>query len=92
MRPGRLDRILYIGPPDQTGMEEILKIRMRNMNVEAGVDVVEIASLVSKSSIFFSRIANKRNYRQTSGCSGAEIVAVCQEAALLTMQQDMNAP
>jgi AAA family ATPase len=53
MRPGRLDRILYIGPPDQTGMEEILKIRMRNMNVEAGVDVVEIASLVSKSSIFF---------------------------------------
>jgi len=52
MRPGRLDRILYIGPPDQTGREEILKIRMRNMNVEAGVDVVEIASLVSKSSIF----------------------------------------
>jgi len=53
MRPGRLDRILYIGPPDQMGREEILKIRMRNMNVEAGVDVVEIASLVSKSSIFF---------------------------------------
>ena len=52
MRPGRLDRILYIGPPDQMGREEILKIRMRNMNVEAGVDVVEIASLVSKSSIF----------------------------------------
>jgi AAA family ATPase len=53
MRPGRLDRILYIGPPDQTGREEILKIRMRNMNVEAGVDAAEIASLVSKSSIFF---------------------------------------
>ena len=28
---------------------------------------------------------------QTDGCSGAEITALCQEAALLTMQNDMNA-
>ena len=49
MRPGRLDRILYVGPPDQTGREEILKIRMRNMNVEASIGVVEIATLVSNT-------------------------------------------
>jgi len=41
---------------------------------------------------FPPRIPNKRTYCQTGGCSGAEIVALCQEAALLTMQQDMNAP
>ncbi|KAJ7784690.1 AAA family ATPase [Mycena metata] len=72
MRPGRLDRILYVGPPDQSGREDILKIRMKNMNVAPDVDVVEIA-------------------RMTDGCSGAEITALCQEAALLTMHKDMNA-
>lgn len=46
MRPGRLDRILYVGPPDQDGREEILKIRMKNMTVAPDVDVVEIARMV----------------------------------------------
>ncbi|KAF7346185.1 AAA family ATPase [Mycena sanguinolenta] len=73
MRPGRLDRILYVGPPDQEGREEILRIRMKTMNIAPDVDVVEIA-------------------RMTDGCSGAEITALCQEAALLTMHKDMNAP
>jgi AAA family ATPase len=45
-RPGRLDRIIYVGPPDQNGREEILRIRMRSMRVEPGVDVEEIARLV----------------------------------------------
>ncbi|KAJ6557368.1 AAA family ATPase [Mycena vulgaris] len=72
MRPGRLDRILYVGPPDQKGREEILGIRMRNMTIAPDVDVVEIAHM-------------------TEGCSGAEITALCQEAALLTMQKDINA-
>lgn len=73
MRPGRLDRILYVGPPDQAGREEILNIRMKTMTVDPHIDVPKIATL-------------------TEGCSGAEIVALCQEAAILTMQQDMNAP
>jgi AAA family ATPase len=50
MRPGRLDRILYVGPPDLEGREEILKIRMKNMTVAPDVDVVEIARMVFRSS------------------------------------------
>ncbi|KAF8549749.1 AAA family ATPase [Imleria badia] len=73
MRPGRLDRILFIGPPDQEGREEILRIRTRKMSVEPGFDVSKIAAM-------------------TDGCSGAEISALCQEAALLTMQKDIDAP
>ncbi|KAK0430724.1 AAA family ATPase [Armillaria borealis] len=73
MRPGRLDRILYVGPPDYDGRKDILRIRMNGMKVESTVDVDQIASM-------------------TDGCSGAEIVALCQEAALLTMQDNMNAP
>ena len=46
MRPGRLDRLLYVGPPEQKDREEILKIRLRKMSVESDVDVEEIARLV----------------------------------------------
>lgn len=46
MRPGRLDRILFIGPPDQEGREEILRIRTRKMTIEPGFDVTKIASMV----------------------------------------------
>ncbi|KAF8916979.1 AAA family ATPase [Mucidula mucida] len=73
MRPGRLDRILYVGPPDHDGRKEILNIRMSAMKVEDTVDVDQIAQM-------------------TAGCSGAEITALCQEAALLAMQRDINAP
>lgn len=29
---------------------------------------------------------------QTEGCSGAELIALCQDAALLTMKNDFEAP
>jgi AAA family ATPase len=47
MRPGRLDRILYVGPPDRAGREEILAIRLRSMTVGPDVDIHTIADLVS---------------------------------------------
>ncbi|KAI0691255.1 AAA family ATPase [Cerioporus squamosus] len=73
MRPGRLDRILYVGPPDLEGRIEILRIRTQKMSVEPGLDLTQIAQM-------------------TEGCSGAEMTALCQEAALLTMKADINAP
>ena len=53
MRPGRLDRILYVGPPDREAREEILKIRMRSMAVGPKVDVRAIAELVSLAPGYF---------------------------------------
>ncbi|KAI0738851.1 AAA family ATPase [Daedaleopsis nitida] len=73
MRPGRLDRILYVGPPDLEGRIEILRIRTQKMSVEPGLDLAQIAQM-------------------TEGCSGAEMTALCQEAALLTMKSDIHAP
>lgn len=46
MRPGRLDRQVYVGPPDARGREEILRIRTRKMSVAPGLDVAEIARVV----------------------------------------------
>lgn len=47
MRPGRLDRIVYVGPPDLEGRKEILRIKTANMSVEPGLDIEELARLVS---------------------------------------------
>lgn len=47
MRPGRLDRLVYVGPPDLRGREEILRIRLSKMSVDPNVDIPEIALLVS---------------------------------------------
>ena len=46
MRPGRLDRILYVGPPDLAGREEIFTIRTRKMAVDPNLNLSELAVLV----------------------------------------------
>lgn len=43
MRPGRIDRVLYVGPPDCDARCEILKIHTRNMPLDASVDLRKIA-------------------------------------------------
>ena len=50
MRPGRLDRILYVGPPDKMGREEILRIRTKIMTVGPDFDIGNIAEIVSSHS------------------------------------------
>ncbi len=50
MRPGRLDRILYVGPPDLQGRIEILRIRTQKMSVEPGLDLTQIAEMVRATS------------------------------------------
>jgi AAA family ATPase len=46
MRPGRLDRILYVGAPDLATRRDIFRIRMSKMAVEPGIDVDELAQIV----------------------------------------------
>ena len=48
MRPGRLDRILYVGPPDCHGREEIVRIRTAKMKMGDGVDFTELAEMVRR--------------------------------------------
>ncbi|KDO27722.1 hypothetical protein SPRG_07350 [Saprolegnia parasitica CBS 223.65] len=42
MRPGRIDRVLYVGPPDATAREEILRIHTRKMPLDADVDMAAL--------------------------------------------------
>ncbi|KAL0960482.1 hypothetical protein HGRIS_005523 [Hohenbuehelia grisea] len=47
LRPGRLDRILYVGPPDLAGREEILKIHTQKMSIDENLNISELSILVS---------------------------------------------
>ncbi|CAJ1059149.1 ribosome biogenesis protein SPATA5 [Xyrichtys novacula] len=72
MRPGRLDRIVYVPLPDVPTRREIFSLQFRNMLVAQDVCLDELVS-------------------QTNKYSGAEITAVCREAALLALQEDIKA-
>ncbi len=49
-RPGRFDRIIEFPFPDKEARVQIFKIHMRNMNVEADVDMGKLASKTSGAS------------------------------------------
>jgi AAA family ATPase len=51
IRPGRLDRILYVGPPNFTGRVDIFRIRTRNMAVDPALDLDALATLVRPLSL-----------------------------------------
>jgi AAA family ATPase len=52
MRPGRLDRILYVGPPDLDSRIEIFKINFKKMSVDPSLDIHKLATLVCHLSPF----------------------------------------
>lgn len=71
MRPGRLDRIVYVKLPDAETRAEIFKIKLSKIPIG---DDVSIDSLVEA----------------TDGYSGAEIEAVCKEAALKALEDSFD--
>lgn len=46
MRPGRLDRLLYVQPPDAEGRKAILRINTSKMQVDPSLDLDLLAALV----------------------------------------------
>jgi len=73
--PWRLDRILFVGPPDHSAREEILKIRLKNMTVEPNIDIPELARLVRPPAIgiyigyFSNSNTDRRVLRRRNRCS-----------------------
>lgn len=72
LRPGRLDRIIYVPLPDKDTRREIFTIQLRKTPVAEDVSVEELIE-------------------KTEGYSGAELVAVCHEAALKSLEEDIEA-
>ncbi len=72
MRPGRIDRIVYVKLPDDCTRMEIFKIKLKSMPIDVDVDLTALV-------------------KRTDGYSGAEVQAVCQEAAMKALSDDINA-
>lgn len=71
MRPGRLDRIVYVQLPDAETRSEIFRLKLAKIPVSADVKIDELVEL-------------------TEGYSGAEIEAVCKEAALKALEDSFD--
>lgn len=72
LRPGRLDRIIYVRLPDYKTRQEIFDIKLKRMPVAEDVNVQDLVEL-------------------TEGYTGAEIQAICHEAAINALEEDLNA-
>jgi len=73
LRPGRIDRILYVAPPDEEACLAILRIELSRIGAAAAdIDASQLAP-------------------RCVGMSGAEIAALCREAAIVAMEEDTQA-
>jgi len=72
-RPGRIDRMIYVGLPDQDSREAIFRVTLDGKPCESDIDLHHIADKTL-----------------TGGYSGAEIVAICRNAALYAIEESDN--
>ncbi|XP_012283785.1 spermatogenesis-associated protein 5 [Orussus abietinus] len=72
LRPGRLDRIVYVPLPDSETRLEIFNIKLKRMPVTEDVNVQDLVEL-------------------TEGYSGAEVQAICHEAAMKALEENLEA-
>lgn len=75
LRPGRLDRHIYVAPPDLAARLQILQNCTKKFHSDGQPDY-DLGDLA----------------RRTEGCSGAEVVLLCQEAGLAAIMEDLDAP
>ncbi|KAF0975768.1 hypothetical protein FDP41_005095 [Naegleria fowleri] len=73
LRPGRIDRMLYVAPPDASARKEIMNIQLKRMSHNITPEQIE-------------QIVNC-----TENYSGAEMTALCREAAYLALQENIHA-
>ncbi|XP_073778511.1 ATPase family gene 2 protein homolog A isoform X1 [Danio rerio] len=72
MRPGRLDRIIFVPLPDADTRRAIFTLQFRQMPIHPSVHLEELVT-------------------RTERYSGAEVTAVCREAALQALQESISA-
>jgi len=76
LRPGRFDRIVYVPPPDEEAMKEIVKIHTRDMPLADDVSIDDIVEILKR-----------REEEEDAKYSGADIEAICMEAAMLALRE-----
>lgn len=73
LRPGRLDRLIYVPLPDFETRLQIIELKLSKMSTSDDVNSHNLAT-------------------RTEGFSGAELTALCHEAALRALEKDLDCP
>lgn len=102
-RFGRFDREIDIGVPDEVGRLEILRIHSKNMKLADNVSCSSacsccllclpsfpIMSSFIKKNLMPSQVDLERVARDTHGYVGADLAALCTEAALQCIREKMD--
>ena len=85
IRPGRLDRIIKVDLPDMAGRERILQVHAKKLpgfTEGEGIDERRTGSLGKGSAVDLSAVA-----AVTSGCCGAELEFIVNEAAIRAVRR-----
>jgi AAA family ATPase len=72
LRPGRIDRKIYVSPPDEEARRQIIEAEINKVPCQD-----EVLLKATKDELVMT----------TQGFSGAEVVAIFSEAALLAVEQ-----
>ncbi|KAL7564789.1 hypothetical protein ACA910_021051 [Epithemia clementina (nom. ined.)] len=72
-RPGRIDRMVYVGLPDEKSREKVFEVALKTRACGNDLDL--------------SRLATDE---VSGGYSGAEIVGICREAALVALEDHLK--
>ncbi|MDX6265545.1 MAG: hypothetical protein QOD70_285 [Frankiales bacterium] len=75
LRPGRLEKLIYVPPPDADARTAILQTAVQKVPLAPGLDLADLADLG----------------RRTEGFSAADCAALVREAALCAMRESMTA-
>ena len=85
LRPGRLEHALYIGPPRRAARAAILRRQLRRMPLRLarspGGEAREAAAIASVDDLARELAA------RTARFSGADLLALCQRAAMAALQR-----
>jgi len=99
LRPGRFDRQVYVGLPDIRGREQILKVHMRKVPIDADVDAAvlargtpgfsgaDLANLVNEAALFAAR-RNKRSVEMSDFEDAKDKIYMGPERKSAVMRED----
>lgn len=76
LRPGRLDRLLYVGPPDYEARLQILQIRAKKMSLADDVQLPLLAQMV----------------RAGTKYDGTSLTLVCTDGGMLRRRSSVDLP
>ena len=98
LRPGRIDRMIYVGLPDQESRRRILELGMKGKacceDLDVSMDLQESIWLRRPNDCWhdfhasITKIQTLAEDKISGGLSGAELVSACRDAALAALEED----